>query len=200
MGELRFAVLLSHLPISNPPNPRIAPNRPARHLNSIVLPSMSSSPTHRASTTGDHHQHHLSNIEMAKDSDFATGTDGLNLSKTQTTGGMTISPELFEKLYLTPKVPHVGDYYKRFANPTPMGFVGFVISTFTFAMVNMGWGGAEGLAGVAGIFFVRCCSFPSRGGCLLRVRAGSLMGDSSSDPSSSSSPRSSSGSWATSSP
>jgi len=62
---------------------------------------------------------------------------------------MTISPELFEKLYLTPKVPKQG-----FANPTPMGFVGFVISTFTFAMVIMGWGGAGGLAGVAGIFFV----------------------------------------------
>jgi len=76
-----------------------------------------------------------------------------NLTHTQTTGGMTISPELFEKLYLTPKVPHVGDSYKRFANPTPMGFMGFVISTFTFAMVLMGWGGASGLSGVAGIFF-----------------------------------------------
>lgn len=62
-------------------------------------------------------------------------------------------PELFEKLYLTPKVPHVGDAYKRYANPTPMGFVGFVISTFSFAMVMMGWGGAAGLSGVAGIFF-----------------------------------------------
>lgn len=86
--------------------------------------------------------------------------DELHLSKTQTISGMTISPELFEKLYLTPKVPHVGDNYKRFANPTPMGFVGFVISTFTFAMVMMGWGGASGLAGVAGIFFV--CSSSAR--------------------------------------
>ncbi|KAK4554812.1 hypothetical protein LTR86_007960 [Recurvomyces mirabilis] len=77
--------------------------------------------------------------------------DELRLHPTQT--GMTISPELFEKLYLTPKTPHSGDAIKRFANPTPMGFVGFVISTFTFAMVNMGWGGADGLAGVAGIFF-----------------------------------------------
>ena len=79
--------------------------------------------------------------------------DPLQLSKTQTISGMTISPELFEKLYLTPKTPGVGDYRKRFANPTPLGFVGFVISTFTFAMVIMGWGGAAGLAGVAGIFF-----------------------------------------------
>jgi hypothetical protein len=44
------------------------------------------------------------------------------LHRTQT--GVTMSPELFEKLYLTPKVPHVGDYNKRFANPTALGFVG----------------------------------------------------------------------------
>ena len=72
-------------------------------------------------------------------------SDGLDLTKTQTIGGMTISPELFEKLYLTPKTPHAGDYNKRFANPTPLGFVGFVISTFTFSMILMGWGGASGL-------------------------------------------------------
>jgi hypothetical protein len=44
------------------------------------------------------------------------------LHRTQT--GVTMSPELFEKLYLTPKVPRVGDYNKRFANPTALGFVG----------------------------------------------------------------------------
>ena len=78
-------------------------------------------------------QRHADDIEMGKSDGL-----GLDLSKTQTLGGMTISPELFEKLYLTPKVPHVGDYNKRFANPTPLGFVGFVISTFTFSMVLMG--------------------------------------------------------------
>jgi hypothetical protein len=99
---------------------------------------MSSSPSHHASNGID---------------DIEKGTNDLNLSKTQTISGMTISPELFEKLYLTPKVPHAGDYNKRFANPTPLGFVGFVISTFTFAMVLMGWGGAEYLYPVIGIFF-----------------------------------------------
>ncbi|KAI9710723.1 MAG: hypothetical protein M1820_002556 [Bogoriella megaspora] len=79
-------------------------------------------------------------------------SDGLNLSKTQT-GAMTISPELFEKLFLSPKTPHAGDNIKRFANPTAMGFVGFVISVFTLGIVLMGWGGANGLSGVAGIFF-----------------------------------------------
>nr|OQO19133.1 hypothetical protein B0A51_12988 [Rachicladosporium sp. CCFEE 5018] len=42
---------------------------------------------------------------------------------------------------------------QRFANPTPLALMGFVISTFTFAMVLMGWGGANSLIGVLGIFF-----------------------------------------------
>ncbi|CAK3902640.1 Clavaminate synthase [Lecanosticta acicola] len=65
------------------------------------------------------------------------------------TSGVTLSPELFEKLYLQPKMTQ----YARFANPTPMGLVGFVISTFTFSMVLMGWGGASGFPAVVGIFF-----------------------------------------------
>ncbi|KXT04034.1 hypothetical protein AC578_4949 [Pseudocercospora eumusae] len=70
------------------------------------------------------------------------------LTHTQT--GISISPELFEKLYLQPKD---APQYARFANPTPMGLVGFVISTFTFSMILMGWGGASGLPAVVGIFF-----------------------------------------------
>ncbi|MCJ1420647.1 hypothetical protein MMC32_007006 [Xylographa parallela] len=76
-----------------------------------------------------------------------------NLTHVQSVGGMTISPELFEKLYLTPKTPTAGDFRKRFANPTPLGFVGFVITDATFAMILMGWGGANSLSGVAGMFF-----------------------------------------------
>ncbi|CAO2654365.1 Nn.00g110980.m01.CDS01 [Neocucurbitaria sp. VM-36] len=70
-----------------------------------------------------------------------------------TTTNISMSPELFEKLYLAPKVPHAVDNVGRYANATPLGFLGFVISTFTFSMVLMGWGGASGLPAVAGIFF-----------------------------------------------
>ncbi|KAF2649536.1 hypothetical protein K491DRAFT_563549, partial [Lophiostoma macrostomum CBS 122681] len=72
---------------------------------------------------------------------------------THTTTNISLSPELFEKLYLAPKVPHAVDHATRYANATPLGFLGFVISTFTFSMVLMGWGGASGLPAVAGIFF-----------------------------------------------
>jgi len=84
--------------------------------------------------------------------EYEKGGD-LRLTNTQSVTGMTISPELFEKLYLTPKTPHVGDSLKRFANPTPLGFLGFVIATFTFSTNLMGWGGASGQSPVAGIFF-----------------------------------------------
>ncbi|KAF2025439.1 hypothetical protein EK21DRAFT_76421 [Setomelanomma holmii] len=70
-----------------------------------------------------------------------------------TTTSISLSPELFEKLYLAPKVPHSSENAVKFANATPLGFLGFVIATFTFSMVLMGWGGASGLPAVAGIFF-----------------------------------------------
>ena len=66
---------------------------------------------------------------------------------------ITISPELFEKLYLAPKVPHANERVTQYANAVPLGFLGFVISTFSFAMILMGWGGASGLQSIAGIFF-----------------------------------------------
>lgn len=65
-----------------------------------------------------------------------------------TTTNISMSPELFEKLYLSPKVPHAESVVK-YANATPLGFLGFVIATYTFSMVLMGWGGASGLPAVA---------------------------------------------------
>ncbi|KAK5132593.1 hypothetical protein LTR08_008792 [Meristemomyces frigidus] len=104
-----------------------------------------SPPRHRHSSTPD-----LTKVPTLHHDSYP-----LQPSATATTsGGMTISPELFEKLYLTPKVPHVGDNYKRFANPTPMGLVGFVISTFTFACVLMGWGRERDVGG-RGHFLLR---------------------------------------------
>ncbi|RDL37972.1 Uncharacterized protein BP5553_05405 [Venustampulla echinocandica] len=75
------------------------------------------------------------------------------ISQVKSLGGISISPELFEKLYLTPKTNNVGDLRQRFANPTPLGLMGFVISSFTFSAILMGWGGATTLVGVAGIFY-----------------------------------------------
>ncbi|KAI1263581.1 GPR1/FUN34/yaaH family-domain-containing protein [Xylariaceae sp. FL1019] len=66
--------------------------------------------------------------------------------------GVTMPPELFEKLYLNPK----GQPYRKstpFANPTALGFMGFTVATFMFSLVLLGWGGASGFSPVVSIFF-----------------------------------------------
>jgi hypothetical protein len=42
------------------------------------------------------------------------------LRKIQTSGSISISPELFEKIYLSPQNKVAGDLRKTFGNPTPL--------------------------------------------------------------------------------
>lgn len=42
------------------------------------------------------------------------------LKRIQTAGSISISPELFEKIYLSPQNNVKGDLRKTFANPTPL--------------------------------------------------------------------------------
>lgn len=42
------------------------------------------------------------------------------LRKIRTTGSLSISPELFEKIYLSPQNKVSGDLRKTFGNPTPL--------------------------------------------------------------------------------
>lgn len=42
------------------------------------------------------------------------------LQRIRTAGSISISPELFEKLYLSPQNRVSGDLRKTFGNPTPM--------------------------------------------------------------------------------
>jgi len=44
----------------------------------------------------------------------------LALKKIQTAGSLSISPELFEKIYLSPQNKIAGDLRKTFGNPTPL--------------------------------------------------------------------------------
>ncbi|KAK6349480.1 hypothetical protein TWF696_005764 [Orbilia brochopaga] len=69
---------------------------------------------------------------------------------------MPISPELFEKLYLSPEQRVPGDLRKRFGNPTPIGIIGFCVSLTPLSMNLMGWRGAggAGAAQVASYYFI----------------------------------------------
>ena len=63
---------------------------------------------------------------------------------------LTGSSELFEKLYLSPQTNVKGDLRSKFANPTPIGLLGFIMSLSPLACELMGWRGA-GQAGIAGV-------------------------------------------------
>ena len=47
-------------------------------------------------------------------------SNGSALNRIRTAGSVSISPELFEKLYLSPENRVKGDLRKTFGNPTPM--------------------------------------------------------------------------------
>ena len=42
------------------------------------------------------------------------------LNRIRTTGSLSISPELFEKIYLSPQNRVAGELRKTFGNPTPL--------------------------------------------------------------------------------
>lgn len=50
----------------------------------------------------------------------AEDSNGAALNRIRTAGSISISPELFEKLYLSPENRVKGDLRKTFGNPTPM--------------------------------------------------------------------------------
>ncbi|KAF2850482.1 hypothetical protein T440DRAFT_479181 [Plenodomus tracheiphilus IPT5] len=81
----------------------------------------------------NNHQH----LDASYDSNAA-------LQRIQTAGSISISPELFEKLYLSPQNKVKGDLRKTFGNPTPLALIGFLLSLTPLSWTLMGWRGAGG--------------------------------------------------------
>ncbi|KAM0271618.1 hypothetical protein ACHAQH_009045 [Verticillium albo-atrum] len=78
-----------------------------------------------------------------------------NLRRIRTAGSVSISPELFEKLYLSPQNAVKGNLRKTFGNPTPIALAGFLLSLFPLSCDLMGWRGAggNGAASIGAFFF-----------------------------------------------
>jgi hypothetical protein len=57
---------------------------------------------------------------------------------------VTLTPELYERLFISPKTDVPGDLRKRFGNPTPIGVLGFSVGVIPLAVSFMGWQGSGG--------------------------------------------------------
>ncbi|KAI0411431.1 GPR1/FUN34/yaaH family-domain-containing protein [Xylaria grammica] len=73
------------------------------------------------------------------------------LDRTQTAGGISISPELFEQLYLAPKSRVEGQLRHTFGNPTPIALGGFLLCSTPLSMVLLEWQSAGGFGGAANV-------------------------------------------------
>jgi len=101
------------------------------------------------------------NFEPPRPKDYGNGTyldhhedPDVALRKIQTSGSISISPELFEKIYLSPQNKVAGDLRKTFANPTPLALGGFLLSLTPLSCDLMGWRGAGGNgAASTGVYF-----------------------------------------------
>lgn len=47
---------------------------------------------------------------------------------------VTLTPELYERLFISPKTPVAGDFRARFGNPTPVGVLGFSVGVIPLAV------------------------------------------------------------------
>ncbi|OBT61445.1 hypothetical protein VE03_08949 [Pseudogymnoascus sp. 23342-1-I1] len=66
------------------------------------------------------------------------------LNKLRTASSVNMSPELFEKLYLSPQNMVRGDLRKTFGNPTPIALIGLLLALTPLSCDLMGWRGAGG--------------------------------------------------------
>ncbi|MDI1492706.1 MAG: hypothetical protein OHK93_004488 [Ramalina farinacea] len=85
----------------------------------------------------------------------ATGGYDDALHRVRTAGSISIPPDLFEKLYLSPENRVKGDLRKTFGNPTPLALIGFLLSLTPLSCDLMGWRGAGGVyLGFGGLLMI----------------------------------------------
>jgi hypothetical protein len=78
------------------------------------------------------------------------------MAQIQRAASISMSPELFEKFYLSPQNKVSGDLRKTFANPTPLAVLGLAMALTPFSCDVMGWRGAggNGAASIGSYYFM----------------------------------------------
>ncbi|RMZ85167.1 hypothetical protein DV738_g224, partial [Chaetothyriales sp. CBS 135597] len=93
----------------------------------------------------DHANSGVVNGHQKYDLHHDTHDEEAGLSRIRTAGSLTITPELFEKIYLSPKNQVSNNLRSTLANPTPLALVGFLMALSPLSNVLLGWRGAGGL-------------------------------------------------------
>ncbi|KAI8724146.1 hypothetical protein NCS52_00272300 [Fusarium sp. LHS14.1] len=78
------------------------------------------------------------------------------IESVRSAANITMSSELFEKLYLSPPNAVKGNLRQTFGNPTPMGLIGFLVALMPLSCSLMGWrgSGSFGAAAIPVYFFM----------------------------------------------
>ncbi|KAL2699279.1 hypothetical protein AAEP93_009254 [Penicillium crustosum] len=76
-----------------------------------------------------------------------------HLSRLDTNASITITKDMFEKMYLTPQLPVKGQLRKTLGNPTPLALLGFLLSTTSFGCEAMQWRGAKMGSALIGMYY-----------------------------------------------
>lgn len=112
--------------------------------------------------TTNHGAYSSNGSDAPLEKDFSNGyhldsshDPGEALNRIRTTGSLSISPELFEKIYLSPQNKVAGELRKTFGNPTPVALAGFIMTLTPLSCTLMGWRGAggSGAANIGTYFF-----------------------------------------------
>ncbi|KAF7553691.1 hypothetical protein G7Z17_g3437 [Cylindrodendrum hubeiense] len=73
------------------------------------------------------------------------------LDRIQTAASISLSPELFEQLYLAPQNQVKGQLRQTYGNPTPVALGGFLLCTTPISMALLEWQGAGGFGAGANV-------------------------------------------------
>jgi len=68
--------------------------------------------------------HYIANENRSQDSHF----DNEEKLRYELAKTVTLTPELYERLFISPKTAVAGDLRSRFGNPTPIGVLGFSVA------------------------------------------------------------------------
>ncbi|KAF2997954.1 hypothetical protein E8E13_005998 [Curvularia kusanoi] len=100
---------------------------------------------------------HKFDHEMREHNGHSIVGNGADLSRQVT---VQLSPEQYERLFFQPSAPRRGDLAKRFANPTLLGLIGFLVPYTSTILILCGFQGAvapQSLIGLSGDYYFFGC-------------------------------------------